>query len=519
MAESSKSRIQRGFEAARERLLKTSVGPRLTSPPVNLTLPENHSSQVIKLGNMDLDARIATNAAYSNANGSKDSDLQDQHFPPLGNTLEWRSGTRVTTDQEPATSQTTGKGPDQRAKSLPSAHNAWNTRPRVKAASLPKEAGDVEGSANSGGSSPQLNDAFTEVHNRGGTRHPKHKASAGETRDQNLFQVLAEEQETDEEPKLRHGTVDSSDKNLHLVPVEEVVAENGTVQPEKNEGPKDAVKVSDSQSKEAQEAVAEVELEEEPHTPKASANEDPEEVTGEVEIGRFPIVVRSPTKWADAGDDDEDIAMAQTHPRGMKGRPVTDQSSTPDKGNAVKKRILGGRGTEYQRMETFTQLMPRSTGENMLGYDDGSLPHGGEIQEDPPDPLLPQEAIEPLRQAGEEIKRDKPLKENARETLQSPEVAVEIERAWNSHPGWAREDRRRWALAWSRVREVLMKHKNTEQSELPAALEIKDRLEKARSRLQEDRTEGARREFEEALTLARRRELADTTLTRSRSRI
>ncbi|KAL3678442.1 hypothetical protein R1sor_021398 [Riccia sorocarpa] len=44
--------------------------------------------------------------------------------------------------------------------------------------------------------------------------------------------------------------------------------------------------------------------------------------------------------------------------------------------------------------------------------------------------------------------------------LANTETAEKVKHAWENHPTWVREDRRRWAMAWARVREVLLKRKN-----------------------------------------------------------
>ncbi|KAL3684968.1 hypothetical protein R1sor_002990 [Riccia sorocarpa] len=67
-----------------------------------------------------------------------------------------------------------------------------------------------------------------------------------------------------------------------------------------------------------------------------------------------PIIIRFPSKWADVAEDEDEDMMAG---RGTKGRPM-DANATPDKGNKTKRRLLGDPAPEYQKVNTFSQLVP-----------------------------------------------------------------------------------------------------------------------------------------------------------------
>ncbi|KAL3697876.1 hypothetical protein R1sor_011952 [Riccia sorocarpa] len=101
----------------------------------------------------------------------------------------------------------------------------------------------------------------------------------------------------------------------------------------------------------------------------------------------------------------------------------------------------------------------------------------------------------------------------------NPDTMNEVKKAWEEHPPWAKEDRMRWALAWARVRKVLISRKNKDRSELPDITAINRRLERAREKVQVHPSEENKQEFEEARQLARSREQIDVRISRIRSRI
>ncbi|KAL3675747.1 hypothetical protein R1sor_025695 [Riccia sorocarpa] len=70
-------------------------------------------------------------------------------------------------------------------------------------------------------------------------------------------------------------------------------------------------------------------------------------------VGPLVMVIMSPDRWADVPDED----MLGPGGRGIKGRPM-DPNSTPDKGNKTKRRLLKGENPAYEKVQTFSQLVP-----------------------------------------------------------------------------------------------------------------------------------------------------------------
>ncbi|KAL3675581.1 hypothetical protein R1sor_025529 [Riccia sorocarpa] len=69
-------------------------------------------------------------------------------------------------------------------------------------------------------------------------------------------------------------------------------------------------------------------------------------------------------------------------------------------------------------------------------------------------------------------------------SMKNSETVEAVRQAWGRHPAWAKEDRRRWVMAWDRVREVLIQQKDRQHRELPEAETIQRRLEWAREMIQ-----------------------------------
>ncbi|KAL3680463.1 hypothetical protein R1sor_023419 [Riccia sorocarpa] len=78
--------------------------------------------------------------------------------------------------------------------------------------------------------------------------------------------------------------------------------------------------------------------------------------------------------------------------------------------------------------------------------------------------------------------------------------------AWVAHPRWARDKRKRWALALGRIRKLLMEVRNDANRGRVDISLLEEKVEEARGRVQHDQSEEARSLFEEAVTTLRRRE-------------
>ncbi|KAL3675011.1 hypothetical protein R1sor_024959 [Riccia sorocarpa] len=123
----------------------------------------------------------------------------------------------------------------------------------------------------------------------------------------------------------------------------------------------------------------------------------------ETRAGPLAMVLRTPDKWADVAEEE----MADQGARGIKGRPM-DPNSTPDKGNKTKHRVLQGRSLNYQKVDTFSQLVTGAVDP----IDGAANVQDGIEEDDPPDrgrkiprdPNKPVELGEETEASIEEIK-------------------------------------------------------------------------------------------------------------------
>ncbi|KAL3694277.1 hypothetical protein R1sor_007928 [Riccia sorocarpa] len=97
-----------------------------------------------------------------------------------------------------------------------------------------------------------------------------------------------------------------------------------------------------------------------------------------------------------------------------------------------------------------------------------------------------------------------------------------LERAklvWQEHPTWAKDKRKRWALALGRIRKLLMDVRDEDKGKFVDRKDLETRVELARRRVQEDQSEAAREEFEGAVQLLRTREHEEVEKCRRRCKI
>ncbi|KAL3675582.1 hypothetical protein R1sor_025530 [Riccia sorocarpa] len=209
----------------------------------------------------------------------------------------------------------------------------------------------------------QDDDGFTRVSSKRSQQENTSKETPESRKGRDLFSVLRDLDDEAEGEKTVPKKDDGGDVLITESPREQLerVEEKMNSTRDKDQDQT----VEDSQDNTVR--VDTVTLEEEPCTPRSRMSIVQETEGGERLEAGFPIIIRSPTKWADAGDDnDEDVEMPELQQRGMRGRPSTDKLDTPDKGNAVKKRGLGEKGQGYQKVKSFSQLIPGASGGGSL---------------------------------------------------------------------------------------------------------------------------------------------------------
>ncbi|KAL3688791.1 hypothetical protein R1sor_015100 [Riccia sorocarpa] len=90
--------------------------------------------------------------------------------------------------------------------------------------------------------------------------------------------------------------------------------------------------------------------------------------------------------------------------------------------------------------------------------------------------------------------------------LMKPEVLERATGVWLDHPLWAKDKRKRWALALSRIRKLLMEIRDEERRREDENGRMEERLEIARIMIHHHYSEEARKLFEDAVTAQRQRE-------------
>ncbi|KAL3676258.1 hypothetical protein R1sor_026206 [Riccia sorocarpa] len=105
------------------------------------------------------------------------------------------------------------------------------------------------------------------------------------------------------------------------------------------------------------------------------------------------------------------------------------------------------------------------------------------------------------------------------EMLMKTEVLERAKIAWLEHPRWAKDKRKRWALALGRIRKLLMEVRDEEKRREEEIGGLDEQLEHARSRMQHDHSQAAREQFEGALTAQRQKEHEEAEKCRRRCKI
>ncbi|KAL3679560.1 hypothetical protein R1sor_022516 [Riccia sorocarpa] len=104
-------------------------------------------------------------------------------------------------------------------------------------------------------------------------------------------------------------------------------------------------------------------------------------------------------------------------------------------------------------------------------------------------------------------------------SLMRPEVLERAKIAWQNHPSWAKDKRKRWTLALGRIRKLLMEVREEDSKKDVEFSSLETRVEEARMRIQNDNSVERREEFEEAVTTLRKKEQERADLCRRRCKI
>ncbi|KAL3684230.1 hypothetical protein R1sor_002252 [Riccia sorocarpa] len=103
--------------------------------------------------------------------------------------------------------------------------------------------------------------------------------------------------------------------------------------------------------------------------------------------------------------------------------------------------------------------------------------------------------------------------------LMREDVLGKAKTVWEEHPSWARDKRKRWALALGRIRKLLMEVRKEDRIGYMDLKELEEKAEEARSRIQIDNSREAAETFEEAITTLRKREHQEAEDCRKRCKI
>ncbi|KAL3697985.1 hypothetical protein R1sor_012061 [Riccia sorocarpa] len=90
--------------------------------------------------------------------------------------------------------------------------------------------------------------------------------------------------------------------------------------------------------------------------------------------------------------------------------------------------------------------------------------------------------------------------------LKKDAVLDRAKAVWAAHPSWAKDKRKRWALALGRIRSLLMEVRNEEIRGRLDMSALEERVEETRGQVQSDNSKEAKTLFEEAESTLRRRE-------------
>ncbi|KAL3682896.1 hypothetical protein R1sor_000918 [Riccia sorocarpa] len=126
------------------------------------------------------------------------------------------------------------------------------------------------------------------------------------------------------------------------------------------------------------------------------------------------------------------------------------------------------------------------------------------------------------------LEKQNRIRENRRETsyfkmrpglMMRSGVLQAAEEEWRNHPGRARDERKRWALALGRIRKLLMVERDRQDVETEEVEVLQNMLHKIRTDLQRQDTSRKRVEFEETMKKLRLREKLDAQIARVRCRV
>ncbi|KAL3680732.1 hypothetical protein R1sor_023688 [Riccia sorocarpa] len=98
--------------------------------------------------------------------------------------------------------------------------------------------------------------------------------------------------------------------------------------------------------------------------------------------------------------------------------------------------------------------------------------------------------------------------------MERPGVLQKAEEIWGEHPTWARDPRKKWALALGQIRQLLMEERNKQEGEGEDVLALQTQLQTLRMEIHNDRTNGKREDFDNILLKLRQREKMDAHIAR-----
>ncbi|KAL3689641.1 hypothetical protein R1sor_015950 [Riccia sorocarpa] len=88
-------------------------------------------------------------------------------------------------------------------------------------------------------------------------------------------------------------------------------------------------------------------------------------------------------------------------------------------------------------------------------------------------------------------------------TLMKTDILARVRATWQEHPTWAKDKRKRWALALCRIRKLLMEVRREEKRMEEEKEKLEDIVERVRLRIQEEGPSKVMEEFEEVVSALR----------------